>query len=140
MGLGSRRAAAQVSDRISVAEFKAITGKQKKNKYGSKRVVVDGWPFASQLEADRYVKLKLLREAGAILWFICQVPFRLPGGITYRADFLRVNSPAYTAIGGPAIEIEDTKGAMTRVSLNKIKQVEELYGIKVTLISRKRGR
>lgn len=129
-----------MTERMSAAEFRAIQGKQKKNKYGNKRVVVDGRPFDSQLEADRYVKLKMLREAGAILWFICQVPFRLPGGITYRADFLRVNSPAYTAIGGPAIEIEDTKGSMTRVSLNKIKQVEELYGIKVTLIARKRGR
>jgi Protein of unknown function (DUF1064) len=127
-----------VTERMSTIEWLALQGKQKINKYGNKRVVVDGWPFDSQLEADHYVKLKLLREAGAILWFICQVPFRLPGGIIYKADFLRVNSPAYIAIGGPAVEIEDTKGAMTRVAINKIKQVEELYGIKVTLIRRKR--
>lgn len=126
--------------RLTVAEFRDIQGKQKANKYGNKRVVIDGWPFDSKLEAQRYEELKTLKAAGEIAWFICQVPFRLPGGIVYRADFLRVNSPAYVAIGGPAVEVEDTKGAMTRVSLNKIKQVEELYGLKVTLIRRSRKR
>lgn len=129
-----------MSASLSVSEFRAITGKKQASKYGNKRISVDGWPFDSKLEAARYEELKQLRAAGAILWFIAQVPFRLPGGIIYRADFLRVNSPTYITIGGPSVEVEDCKGAMTRVSLNKIKQVEELYGLKVTLIRRTRKR
>lgn len=125
---------------MSVADFRALQRNEVPTKYRNKRVVLDGWPFDSKLEAARYEELKQLRAAGAILWFIAQVPFRLPGGIIYRADFLRVNSPAYITIGGPSVEVEDCKGAMTRVSLNKIKQVEELYGLKVTLIKRTRKR
>lgn len=125
---------------MSVADFRALQRNEVPTKYRNKRVMVDGWAFDSKLEAARYEELKQLRAAGAILWFIAQVPFRLPGGIIYRADFLRVNSPAYIAIGGPSVEVEDCKGAMTRVSLNKIKQVEELYGLKVTLIKRTRKR
>lgn len=125
---------------MSVADFRALQRNEVPTKYRNKRVMVDGWAFDSKLEAARYEELKQLRAAGAILWFIAQVPFRLPGGIIYRADFLRVNSPAYIAIGGPAVEVEDCKGFMTRLSLTKIKQVEELYGLKVTLIKRTRKR
>jgi hypothetical protein len=130
------RASAQVTERMSAEDFRAIQGKQKVNKYGNKRVVVDGWPFDSQLEATRYEELKLARRCGLVEWFICQPPFRLPGGITYRADFLVQWSDRSTL--GHNVTIEDCKGADTRVSINKRRQVEAIYGIKVTLIRRHR--
>ena len=121
---------------MSVAEFRQIQGKQRPNKYGNKRMVVDGWPFDSKLEASRYEELKLARTLGFVEWFICQAPFRLPGGITYRADFLVLWSARSNI--GRVVTVEDCKGAMTRLALNKIKQVEELYGLKVDLIRRRR--
>ena len=59
-----------------------------------------------------------------------QVPFDLPGGIIYRCDFFVI------APESPPV-IEDCKGHMTRVSINKIKQVEDIYGVKVNIITRK---
>jgi hypothetical protein len=72
--------------------------------------------------------LKHLQAAGEVLWFLCQVPFRLPGHITYRADFLVV----WKDFRFP--QVEDCKGFMTQVSALKIKQVEAIYNITVTLI------
>jgi hypothetical protein len=128
---------------MSVADFRALQRNEVPTKYHNKRVMVDGWPFDSKLEAARYEELKVLKKAGEVAWFVCQCPFRLPGGITYRADFLVMwspysNSPACSQEG--PYTVEDCKGAITRVSLNKIKQVEELYGLKVTLIKRARKR
>jgi len=136
---------------MSVEAFRAIQGKQKPNKYRNKRVVVDGWPFDSNLEADRYEQLKLLQKIGTVGWFLCQVPFRLPGGIIYRADFLvvwhyaqsvrtvqyRETLVTFDSHGSNFVTIEDCKGADTRVSINKRKQVEAIYGITVTLIKRR---
>ena len=121
-----------MSARWTLADVKALQSrgqvKSSSNKYNAKRTQVDGWWFDSKLEAARYDELKTLRRAGELLWFLCQVPFRLPGGIIYRADFLNVWRERVT--------VEDCKGAMTRTSLNKIKQVEEIYGIKIELITR----
>jgi uncharacterized protein DUF1064 len=122
---------------MSVADWKALQRNEVPTKYGNKRVVVDGWPFDSKLEAARYSELKLLRKSGAVKWFICQVPFRLPGGIIYRADFVVVWAASSPEPKDEQVTVEDCKGARTSVSINKIKQVEELYGIKVTIITRK---
>lgn len=113
---------------MSVAEFKARGAK--KNKYSAQAVVVDGHRFDSKLEGLRYLYWSNLWRAGAIAWFTRQVPFYLPGGIVYRCDFfVKHKAGGYT--------VEDCKGAMTRVSINKIKQVEEIYGFKVTIITKK---
>lgn len=124
-----------MTERLSIAEWKAgqsTTG----NKYHAKRVVIDGFGFDSKLEARRYEELKLLQATGVVRWFLCQVPFRLPSGIIYRADFLIVWEEAHA--DAPAmVSVEDCKGAKTRVSINKIRQVEAIYGIKITLITRK---
>ena len=114
---------------ISVAEFRKL---KKPNKYDAKATVVDGQRFASKAEANRYLELKSLREAGEIAWFITQVPFRLPGGIVYRADFLVVWK------GGGFVTVEDVKGFLTPVSKIKIAQVEAIYGIKIEVITRRK--
>lgn len=101
----------------------------KRSKYGNVRTIVDGHKFHSKLEADRYRELKLLKQAGAILYFLRQAPFDLPGGVIYRCDFLVVSTSG--------IEVEDTKGYMSEVSRIKIAAVEERYGIKVRILSRK---
>lgn len=125
---------AVLKDRMSVAEYKASTGKA--NKYSAQAIVEDGYRFDSKLERDRYLYWKNLWHLGAIAWFTRQVPFYLPGGIVWRADFIVVNTHDTIAKErlGDAVIVEDCKGVMTRVAINKIKQVEQIYGFKVDII------
>jgi len=122
------------TDRLSLADFKALhNGSKRASKYGNTRVKVDGFTFDSKLEAARYDELKLLRKAGEVRWFIMQAPFKLPGNIIYRADFLVVWN---AGCDYDRVVAEDCKGCKTRVSINKIKTVEAIYGIKVQIITR----
>ncbi len=113
-----------------VNKILASQGKQplekpkKRSKYRNVWVVVDGIKFPSRREANRYCELKLLRDDGAVKNFTRQVPFYLPGGIKYLLDFM-----VWWADGH--IGYEDTKGMRTQVYINKKKQVEELYPIKI---------
>jgi hypothetical protein len=90
------------------------------------------------LEARRYRYWLNLWQVGAIAWFTRQVPFYLPGGIIWRADFLVVN--LHDTISrerfGDAVIVEDCKGHMTQVSRNKIKQVEAIYGFHVHIVKK----
>lgn len=103
-----------------------LAQKAKPSKYRNQPMVVDGERFDSKLEARCFQWLKLRATSGEVLWFIRQVPFRLEGGVVYRADFLAV-----LAAGG--VEVIDAKGHLTQASANKIKQVRERYGVEVVL-------
>jgi hypothetical protein len=96
-----------------------------RSKYRAKRTVVDGINFDSKKEAKRYMDLKSLRESGEVAWFLMQVPFRLPGNTTYRADFL-----VFWKDG--RVTVEDVKGFRTEVYKLKKRQVEDLYPITIT--------
>jgi hypothetical protein len=122
-----------MTDRMSIAELRALHGSGKKTKYKSTAIVENGIRFDSKFEAARYRHWNNLWQVRAIRWFIRQVPFSLPGGITYRLDFLVVNLD-----GG--MLFEDTKGVLTRVAQNKIRQVEAIYGITVKLILKEKKR
>lgn len=136
---------------MTSAEYRKFAGK-KRAKYRNTPTVVDGRRFDSKLEAKRYGELKALQAAGAVSWFIRQAPFRLSGGIIYRADFLVVWRHAQTmrsvevqkvpcffdSLGPDFVTVEDCKGVMTRVSQMKIKQVQEIYGITVQIIKKVR--
>lgn len=99
-------------------------GGARRNKYNARRVNIDGWWFDSQAEADRYEQLKLAREFGDVSWFLCQVPFRLPGRTKYIADFLIVFSNG-------DVRVEDVKGQRTPMYALKRRQVQEIYGITI---------
>ena len=68
------------------------------NKYRNKKIVIDNIKFDSQLEANRYVELKLLQRAGKIKnlelqpRFLIQEGFKKNGKtfrkIEYVADFM----------------------------------------------------
>jgi hypothetical protein len=87
----------------------------KRGKYASERIERDGQRFDSRLEADVY---DALRARGAL--FLRQVPFHLPGGGTYRLDFLEILDPA-------AVRLLDPKGVETEMFRTKRRLVEELY-------------
>lgn len=97
---------------------------QKQSKYNSKKTVVDGITFDSKKEAKYYCDLKVLRQKGEVLMFLRQVPFHLPGGITYRVDF-----QIFWAKG--EVEFVDTKGFKTQEYIIKKKLVETHYPVTI---------
>ncbi len=125
------------TERMSVADFRRLkTGRAQVK--GAKTTIENGWKFQSRLEARRYLYWHNLWQIKAIAWFTRQVPFYLPGGIIWRADFVVVNLH-YTIARerfGDAVIVEDCKGHLTQVSRNKIKQVEAIYGFKVQIIKK----
>jgi hypothetical protein len=120
---------------MSVAQFKA--SKLKINKFSAKAIVEDGMRFDSRLEARRYLYWKNLWQVKAIAWFTRQVPFYLPGGIIWRADFVVIWDP-YGAPRHPGddelVTVEDCKGIMTKLATTKIRQVEAIYRFKVHIV------
>jgi hypothetical protein len=117
---------------MSVTQYRTLktTGKVK---YRNTPCLADGMRFDSKLERDRYLELKWLKSTHAVFWFIRQPRFDLPGGLIYRADFLVVWNSIQQPVSG-RVTVEDVKGFMTPVSAMKIKQVEEIYQIKIELI------
>lgn len=117
-----------MSARMSVRQYREAT-KWRPRKYRNTPTVVDGFRFDSKAEARRYGQLKILRAAGEVLWFTRQVPFHLPGQTRYVADFLIV-----WADRPPTVE--DVTGVMTTVKKLKLRQVREIHGVDVQLVTR----
>jgi len=81
---------------------------------------VDGIVFDSKKEAERYKELLYLRKFGAVVQFLRQTPFHLPGNSRYIADFLVFWKDGH-------VTVEDVKGVRTETYKLKKRQVEELY-------------
>jgi len=118
---------------------------RKSNKYGSKKVEINGIVFDSKKEAKRYSELLLLEKAGAIQNLQRQVKYVLipsqrepdtigkKGGIhrgktiekecSYYADFV------YQEAGETVVE--DTKGMRTTDYIIKRKLMLYVHGIRV---------
>lgn len=97
-------------------------------KYGNRKTVLDGMKFDSRHEAQIYSELRYRVLAGELRAVCRQVPFDLPGGIRYMADFVTI---------APDMRIEgvyDAKSEATRrdrVYINKRKQMHAIYGIDI---------
>ncbi|MBQ9252267.1 MAG: hypothetical protein IJ188_06505 [Clostridia bacterium] len=84
--------------------------------------------FDSEHEARVYEDLMYRVRIGELRCVVRQVPFDLPGGIRYFADFVTI---------GPDMKIEgvyDAKSEATRkdrVYINKKKQVKAIWGIDI---------
>lgn len=126
-----------------------IPKRVRKGKYSNDITEVDGLKFHSKLEARYYVELELRRKAKEVLFYLRQVTFPLPGGVVYRLDFMEVGyHTGYTGceqlrregaldlrdVEPMWIRYVDTKGHETREGKNKIKMVEALYRIDITLV------
>lgn len=98
--------------------------KRFKHKFRAIPTEEDGIRFDSKKEAKRYRELKLLVGAQEVVFFLRQVPFHLPGGVTYRCDF-----QVFWANG--EVSFEDVKGMRTPLYITKKKQVEALYPITI---------
>lgn len=119
------------------------------NKYGNKKVTVDGMNFDSKKEAQHYLNLKLLEKGGVIKNLQTQVKYVLIPAqyegtgeyytkgkhkgeekkklvekeISYRADFVYEQD-------GQTI-VEDTKGFKTDVYVMKRKMMLYFHNIKI---------
>ena len=65
----------------------------RRNKYGARKVTVDGIIFDSCKEAERYQQLKLLQRAGKIDCLRLQVPFELLPAQYERTDAVYKQGP-----------------------------------------------
>lgn len=110
---------------VSVGDMDAP---RKRAKYGNRKVTVDGMKFDSQHEADIYFGTLLPSwKRGTYKLLARQVPFDLPGGIKYIADFLTVSVDGH-------VSVIDAKGEATRknrVYINKKKQMRAIWGIEI---------
>ncbi len=100
---------------------------QKRRKYGNVPTEYDGAMYDSGKEARRAQELDLLVKAGEIAGWSRQVPFTLPGGIRYIADFVVYEH-------GGKFRVEDVKSEITRkarVYINKKKQMRECLRIEI---------
>lgn len=113
-------------------EVKIVRGQNKSyNKYGNKKVIVDGHKFDSQKEASRYKELKLMERAGVIKNLELQPKFELIPTIrtehetlrktVYKADFRYVDTKT------KGVVVEDVKGFKTDVYKLKKKMLLHKY-------------
>lgn len=121
-------AAFQQRQRLSQGAVPDLDEKPKRNKYGNRRVEVDGIKFDSQHEANVYQELMLRVRAGELKTVCRQVKFDLPGGIVYIADFVAIR-PDLTIEGVYDAKSEATK--QNRVYINKKKQMRACWGIEI---------
>lgn len=126
--LMKRRALPCVPARPSGVSVADMDTKPKRPKYGNRRVEIDGMKFDSQHEADVYFSTLLPSwKRGTYKLLVRQVPFDLPGGIRYIADFVTVSADGY-------VTVIDAKSAATRknrVYINKKKQMKAIWGIEI---------
>ena len=98
---------------------------QVRHKFHAKQTKVDEIKFSSRKEANHYAELRLAQQSGTLLFFLRQVPFHLPGGVKYVADFVE-----FWADG--SVRIVDVKGFKTSQYKAKKRMVEALYPIEIT--------
>ncbi len=97
-----------------------------KNKYHSRKTVIDGISFDSQAEADYYCQLKLFLRAGKIDGFCRQARFIITEGrngekgTEYVTDFI-------IFLPNGKYRIVDVKGVKTEVFKLKVKCLREKY-------------
>ena len=94
------------------------------NKYGNRKVEVDGILFDSKKEARRYNHLRLLESSGEIKELVLQPKFLLQDNFIYKGKTYRkieyIADFSYIRVNDDMLVIEDVKGLKTDVF--KIKQ------------------
>lgn len=105
---------------------------RQKHKFNAKACKADEIKFSSKAERAYYHKLKFLQQSGEVLFFLMQIPFRLPGNIVYRLDFMEFWAPKNEEPGD--IIFTEVKGYMTPLAQAKILQTQDLYNIHINVV------
>ena len=120
-------------DAMSADEYNAIAGKAKGNKYGAKRVEIDGHVFDSKAEARRYEELRTMEIIGYIRDLVLQPRYPLVVNgyrvATYVADFEYYDKEKDMTI------TEDVKGVKTPAYKLKKKLVWALHGVEIVEVT-----
>lgn len=103
--------------------------KVQKHKFGAVSCERDQKKFPSRLERRYYDQLKLRQSAGEVVFFLCQVPFGIGGGVKYVCDF-------QVFLSDGTVEFIDTKGRDTAMSIAKRKIVESIYPVEIKIVTK----
>ena len=107
------------------------------NKYGAKKLIIDGETFDSRMEARRWRELRLLQRAGEIDGLQRQVKYVLIPAqrddighvierpVSYIADFVYRDARTGEQV------VEDVKGARTKEYIIKRKLMMWVHGIRI---------
>ncbi|MBT8362008.1 MAG: DUF1064 domain-containing protein [Deltaproteobacteria bacterium] len=98
-----------------------------RHKFNAVPTITNGIKFQSRKEARYYEELLWRQKAGDIVFFLRQVPFHLPGGVTYRVDFQEFHADG-------TVHFVEVKGYETKEWKMKKRMVEELYPVTITVV------
>jgi len=98
-------------------------------KFNNRRVTDNGEKFASKLEHRFKEHLESIKKNGQILFYLTQVPIRLPGGTKYIVDFVVFYSDG-------VVRFIDTKGMQTDTFKIKKREVEAIYPFEIEIIKK----
>lgn len=98
-----------------------------RHKFNAQSVVTDGVRYASKKEARYAAQLELRKKAGEVVFYLTQVPIRLPGGTKLVVDFLEFLSDG-------TARFVDAKGVETEAFRIKRREIEALYPIKIETV------
>ena len=114
-----------------------MTARSVNNKYGAKKLIIDGETFDSRMEARRWRELRLLQRSGEIAGLQRQVKYVLIPAqkddsghvierpVSYIADFV------YRNVRSGEQVVEDAKGARTKEYIIKRKLMMWVHGIRI---------
>lgn len=115
---------------ISIQDVESLRKRKVlKHKFGAVSCERDGKKFPSRLERRYYDQLKIRQASGEVVFFLCQVPFELGGGVKYVCDF-------QVFLSDGTVEFVDTKGRDTTLSIAKRKIVEDLYPVEIKIVTK----
>jgi hypothetical protein len=112
-----------------INQFGNFKGYKPQHKFSAKQVKHEGENFASKLEFAYKKHLDLMQKAGEVVFYLTQVPIRLPGGTKYVVDFLVFNSDN-------SVHFIDTKGVETDTFKIKKREIEALYPFEIDIVKR----
>lgn len=123
---------------MTSAEYKKLTKAPNKNKYGAKRVVLDGYSFDSQKEAKHYQLLKHRQSAGEIEALELHPSYTLHvNGVNIGRcvfDFKFYDTVQRKTIVQDVKGYIDRKSAVWRLFQRNVKHVAAEYNINVEVI------
>lgn len=104
--------------------------KRRYHKFGAKPITIKNVRYQSTAEGQYSLHLDLLQKAGEILFYLTQVPIKLPGGTKLVIDFL-----VFYVDG--TVEFIDVKGRETEEFKIKKREVEAIYPFDILKVRKK---
>lgn len=98
-------------------------------KFKNRSVIDKGIRYASKLEHRFKEHLEKLKLSGEVIFYLTQVPLRLPGGTKYVVDFIVF----YTDY---VIRFIDTKGMETDTFKIKKREIEAIYPFEIEIVKK----